>query len=132
MILLKISLFILINIIWIFRIQKFDLDGEYQLTLIQYAAFFGSFKIFQYLLNNKAVINDKVYEEAIRGNNAEIFQLLEENRGKVSEKIYEECLVKSILCHHNNIANYILNTYCQNDSNQIVQNLLFYNFCFFH
>ncbi|KAK8871663.1 hypothetical protein M9Y10_007401 [Tritrichomonas musculus] len=76
-------------------------------TFIEYAAFFGSIQIFQYLKMNKVVLTPSLWLYAIHGNKPELIHLLEENRIKPEDKTYFKCLEEAIKCHHNNIANYI-------------------------
>ena len=88
-------------------------------SLIEYAAFYGSIQIFQYLLINKAEITSELSIYAIHGRNESIIQLLEENQ----IKFYRwPCLMESIKCHHNEIANYIKN---QMEENEINKSLFF-------
>ena len=77
-------------------------------TLIEYAAFYGSIQIFQYLKFNGIELTPSLWLYAIHSNNPEIIHLLEENNIKPEKQTFVECLKESIKCHHNNIANYIL------------------------
>ena len=83
-------------------------------TLIEYAAFFGSIQIIQFLRFNNIEFTPSLWLYAIHSNNAELIHLLEENKIHPEDETYYECFVESIKCHHNEIANYILNNYCQN------------------
>ncbi|KAK8840556.1 hypothetical protein M9Y10_030765 [Tritrichomonas musculus] len=76
-------------------------------TLIEYAAFFGSVQIFQYLRLNGAEITESLWLYAIHSNNADLIHLLEELGIKPADETYEECLLESIKCHHNDISRYI-------------------------
>ena len=51
-----------------------------KITLIEYAAFYGSFQIFQYLKLNNVDLKPSLWLYAIHGKNAEIIQLLENNQ----------------------------------------------------
>ena len=55
-------------------------------TLIEYAAFFGSIRIFQYLLFNKAKLDQWIWYYAIHGKDSEIIQILVDKFSK-QEKI---------------------------------------------
>ena len=83
-------------------------------TLIEYAAFFGSIQIFQYLRLNNVQLTPSLWGYAIHSNNGEIIHILESNEIKPiklddEEDPYESILKESILCHHNDVANYINN-----------------------
>ena len=93
-------------------------------SLIEYAAFYGSIKIFKYLQMNNAEINSSLWYYVIHGNNAELFEFLEEKNicpcendddedtdDLVKSNGYIDCLREAIKCHHNNIAFYIRNNF---------------------
>ena len=75
-------------------------------TLIEYSAFFGSVKVFDYLLKNGVELTPSLFLYAIHGNNPEIIYLLEENNVKCDDQIYNECFKESIKCHHKNFELY--------------------------
>ncbi|KAK8892248.1 hypothetical protein M9Y10_029471 [Tritrichomonas musculus] len=79
-------------------------------TLIEYATFYGSIQIFRFLLINNVELTSSLWIYAIHSNNADLIHLLEENQIEPDDKTYEKCLEESIKCHHNDIANYFLNT----------------------
>ncbi|KAK8881421.1 hypothetical protein M9Y10_004157 [Tritrichomonas musculus] len=89
-------------------------------TLIEYAAFFGSIQIFQYLKFNKVELKSSLWLYAIHSNNPELIHLLEENKIEPPEKSYSKVLKESIKCHHNNIANYIKSNLI-NESDNVYQ-----------
>lgn len=100
------------------------------INLIDYAAFFGSIQIFHYLLSNKVKLNKSLIFSAIHGNDAEIIQILETSKLKFS---IENALIESIKCHHNNVANYILDNYVSKDEsyqNDVIYSFHYYNFWF--
>ena len=78
-------------------------------TLIEYAAFFGSIQIFQYLLLNKVEPTASLMQYAIHSKNGELIHLLEE-KVKINPN---ECFVESIKCHHNDIATYIKDNFLE-------------------
>ena len=105
----------------IFETNPFLIDNT-NTSLIEYSAFFGSIQIFRYLLMNNAELTPSLWLYAIHSKNAELIHLLESNevpppkskRNKKEEKSntnYEECLIESIKCHHNDIADYIENNF---------------------
>lgn len=71
-------------------------------TLLQYAAFFGSLKCFLYLQMCKAKIdeNDNMYKYAVCGGNSQIMKTCEP-----LNKPYEETLNAAIIYHRNAICN---------------------------
>ena len=76
--------------------------------MIEYAAFFGSFQIFQYLIsiNKDNKLDPCLWLFAIHGNNPIIIQLL--------EKMYMRpnyLRIEAIKCHHNEITHYIIQKY---------------------
>lgn len=76
-------------------------------TLIEYAAFFGSIQIFQYLRMNQVELTPSLWLYSIHGNNPEIIHFLERDHVEPEDITYVECLKESIKCHHNEIAHYI-------------------------
>lgn len=76
-------------------------------TLIEYAAFFGSIQIFQYLKMNKALIEPSIWHFAIHGRNPDLIHLIEGLRIIPDDETYQDCLQQSVKCFHNEIANYI-------------------------
>ena len=108
-------------------------------TLIEYAAFFGSFQIFKYLQLNNVDLTSSLWLYSIHGNNPELIHLLEENHVIPDDQTFLECLKESIKCHHNDITDYIENN-LMSDKNVIVYNenffqnkiaytFRYYNFC---
>ena len=101
----------------IFETNEFLLDNE--TTLIEYAAFYGSLQIFNYLRLNNVELRPILWLYSIHGRNAEIIHLLEENGVTPPENSYEKCLEEAINCHHNEIAEYIQNRYLKlNETNE--------------
>ena len=92
----------------VFETNSFLLKQK-EVSLIQYASFFGSVQIFKFLQFNGVELNPSLWFYAIHGQNPEIIHILEDNHIEPSDKTYEECLIESIKCHHNAIANYIEN-----------------------
>ena len=126
-----------------FLIQK-ENESENGITLIEYAAFFGSIQIFNYLRMREVKLTSSLWLFVIHGRNSELIHLLEENliepilpiskHSKKVEKSYEKCFFESIKCHHNDVANYFLNNYLQiedeNLNETLIQSLKYYNFFF--
>ncbi|KAK8835347.1 hypothetical protein M9Y10_034110 [Tritrichomonas musculus] len=93
----------------IFETNSFLVDR--QPSLIEYAAFFGSIQIFQFLRINKVEINHSIFLYAVHGQNAEIIHLIEEEFTIKRLINYNEIYMEAIKCHHNDIANYVKNNY---------------------
>lgn len=76
-------------------------------SLIEYAAFFGSVQIFKYLLMKYGIeLNGSLWIFAIHGHNMDIINLLEENN--IIADDWMECLEVAIKCHHNDLAEYFI------------------------
>lgn len=80
-------------------------------SLIQYAAFFGSYKIFTYLLHHNADLTSDLWFYSIHGRNDTIIHILEENEINPPKDSYKDCIIEAIRCHHNNIAYYLMEKY---------------------
>ena len=76
-------------------------------TLIEYATFFGSVKIFKYLYSNGIKLTKSLWIYAVHSNNDEFISFLESNRIPPNDESFGEVFKESIKCHHNQLANYI-------------------------
>ena len=83
--------------------------------LIEYAAFYGSIQIYQYLRLNNVELTPELWLYAIHGKNGEIIHLLEENHVVPDDNTFQECYIEAIKCHHNDIAKYIKENLLQID-----------------
>ena len=113
-------------------------------TLIEYAAFFGSIQIFKYLYFLNIELTPSLWLYLIHGKNPELIHLIEEHIQPKNdpdpelvhllEKLsniqpnvfYNECLIESIKCHHNEIANYFIINFIQNqddDDDDVYSNI---------
>ena len=77
------------------------------ISLIEYATFFGSIQIYQYLYLNNVEIPFNLLKFAIHSKNADLFHLIEYNT-KFNEI---SCYNESIKCHHNDMTEYIKNNF---------------------
>ena len=104
------------------------------ISLIEYAAFFGSIQIFRYLQMNGVELTPSLWIYAIHGKNAELIHFLEENNVKPEDGTYKECYKEAIKCHHNDIAMYIKDNLLQLKEEDLddffIQSLKYYNFAF--
>ena len=111
-----------------FLIKKKDI------SLIEYAMFFGSIQIVKYLQLNDVDLNPSLWLYAIHSNNPELIHFLEENHVLPDDKTYQKCFIESVKCYHNNIAHYIQDNLLEKTTtnNDISLDLIeFYNFDFF-
>ena len=88
-------------------------------TLIEYAAFFGSIQIFQFLMISQVELTPSLWLYTIHSKNADLIHLLEYNKVPPPKydntNIYTQCLIESIKCHHNDICEYIKNNLIEFD-----------------
>ena len=120
-------------------------SNESGVTLIEYAAFFGSIQIIKYLQMQGVEMTPSLWLYATHSQNAELIHFLEDSHieptvtvrkdyKNVEEKSYEECFMESIKCNYNSFANYFFDNYLQgNDQIQndtLIQSLKYYNFEF--
>lgn len=94
-------------------------------SLIEYSAFFGSIRIFNYLILNQINLTSYLWPCAIHGNNAEIIQILEEKEIKPIDNKYEKCYIESVKCHHIEIMYYLKENYFKFD---VIINFKYFNF----
>lgn len=80
-------------------------------SLIEYAAFFGSIKIFQYLRTIVAEIEPFIWIYAIHSNNEKLIHLLESENIEYYKDSYEDLIHESIKCHNNQLVKYFINYY---------------------
>ena len=89
----------------IFETNPFLIKNE--TTLIEYASFFESIRIFNYLRLNNVTLKPSLWLYAIHSGSPELFNLLIENHIELPQGSFEQCLLEAIKCHHNDIAIYI-------------------------
>ena len=114
----------------IYETNSFLIKKQNEITLIEYAAFFGSIQILTFLRNERVELTPSLWINAIHGKNAELIHILEDNHVKQKVSVIKE----SIKCHHNEIADYFLTNSLQNEeknsSEANIQSLKYYNFAF--
>ena len=93
------------------------------LTPIEYSVFFGSYQIFSYLISQKVEVTSSIWKYAIHSQNLKIIQILEQNDIFPETNSCEELLKESIKCHHNDIAEYIMQKYMPKESKNDNSNL---------
>ena len=123
-----------------FNLKSFTNDSIFEtnrflyknIDLIKYAAFFGSFKIFLYLQNKGLEVNQSIWNFAIHGNNPKLIYFLENEFGTELEG-KKNIIREAIKCHHNQIADYLCNSYGYGEIDGIFSTCFeFYNFSFLH
>lgn len=99
-------------------------------ALIEYATFYGSLQIFQYLKLNNVELPETLWLYAIHSNNPSMIRLLEDEQVTPEDKTYSKCLIEAIKCHHNEVSNYISEYLLNNHSldNLLLHIYRFYNF----
>lgn len=124
-------------------------DSDDKLTLMEYAAFYGSCKIFKHLQMNGVELTIPLWLFAIHGKNTEIIHILVESQivnnfifldgflryiERTDVTSYMYCLKESIKCHHNDISNYIQANLLKKEKDNLndlfIQGLKSYNFAF--
>ena len=128
----------------VFETNSFLIEKE--LSLIEYAAFFGSIQIFKYLYSNNAKLTSDIWPCAIHSNNAELVQFLFDkkvdfiknpkkysnkqknifklphitNKYYMTKKAIKKLLIESIICHHNEIYKYLKENLVNNEKEEII------------
>ncbi|KAK8835796.1 hypothetical protein M9Y10_040619 [Tritrichomonas musculus] len=91
----------------IFETNVYLLKKE-DISLIEYAAFFGSIQIIKYLVAKGVELTTSLWLYSIHSNNPDLIHFLEDSHLKLDEDLFDECIKESIKCHHNNFANYFI------------------------
>ena len=117
-----------------FLLKNQDNEEDGGFSLIEYAVFYGAIQIFNNLRLEGVELTPSLWLLAIHSQNADMIRLLEDNHVKLNDKSIEQVFYESIKCHHNNIANYFINNFLQNDEENsqdtFNQCLKYYNFAF--
>lgn len=102
-------------------------------SLIEYATFYGSIHIFNYLFEKGVNLTPSLWIYAVHSNKLEMINLLEKNKVGPEDATYEQSFLESIKCHHIEISNYILQKLMGNSNNAFaIESIIhYYNFAFF-
>lgn len=101
-------------------------------TLIEYAAFFGSLKIFNFLRSKEIELTPSLWNFAIHGENLEILKILVDKKINPQNDSFKDVFIESIKCHHNQIAKLIQINKKELNLNDIsTQSIKYYNYSFF-
>lgn len=113
------------------------INGARGITLIEYAAFYGSIQIFKYLISKDVELTPSLWFYAVHGKDPEIMKILEENESiSPDQDTFQLILRETIKCHHINVSNYIFDNYLRDkDENKIdddilINSIIYYNFNF--
>lgn len=102
-----------------------------EVTLIEYALFYGSIQIIKYMENNNVEFNESSCFYAIHSNNSEIISIFINDDNKQDSYNMEKYRLKCIKCHHNEVANFIQTNFLHySDSHDFFKNLKYFNFSF--
>ena len=99
-----------------------------KISLIEYAAFFGSIQIFNYLIENNVSLNPSLWIYALHGNNIEMIHLLEVNKVIPNDETFKECIKESIKMHHNTVAKVLLHNHSQKVEDTTLNCIQFFNY----
>ncbi|KAK8871824.1 hypothetical protein M9Y10_007569 [Tritrichomonas musculus] len=104
-----------------------------KVTLIEYAAFFESNEIINYMKKNEVKLIPSMWLYAVHSKNAELIHDLEDNHVLPPNFKYEQVLKESIKCHHKDVTKYIIyNLIDEKDLKYNIENKYhnFYEYCF--
>lgn len=96
----------------IFETNHFLLErmkDSQKVKLIEYAAFFGSIQIINFLINNQIEMNPSLWLFAIHSRNADLIHLLERHKVYPLLNNYEAFLHEALLCGYQEMADYFQN-----------------------
>ena len=100
-------------------------------TLIEYSAFYGSIQIFKYLQSKGALLTPSIWPYVVHGRNLDMINTLETNLIIPEKGSYLNVYIKALLCHHNEIANYIKDKYLQEKEVSLYYIVSSYNYEYF-
>ena len=103
-------------------------------TLIEYAFFYGSENIFNFLKMSGVALTSSLWIYSIHSENANMFHILESHKVEFPSENNYYLLKECIKCHHNNFYDYILENYpCCSDQHELKileKSLKYYNFAY--
>ena len=117
------------------------LKANKKVTLKEYAAFFQSNEIINYMKKNEVKLTSSMWLYAVHSKNVELIKDLEDNHILPPNSNYESVLKESIKCHHRDVTKYIIyNLINEEDLKNDIENeyygnlyeycFKYYNFCF--
>lgn len=99
-----------------------------EISIMEYACFFGSVQIIRFLLLNNIQFQPQDWLFAIHSNNAELIHILEENHVMPPYGTFNICFDEAIKCHNNEIAHYIKDVLMNSEYMNYKQILKYYNY----
>ena len=112
----------------IYETNSFLIDKN--LTISEYASFFGSIQIINYLYYNKVDLDPSLITYAIHSKNYDLIDFIESLNKDINDTLLQQYINESIKCHHNEITNYFIDKHQQLLQNYFKQILKSYNFEF--
>lgn len=117
-------------------ISKFEMNKCLtfdQMYLIEYASFYGSIKIFKFLLMNNAPFTNSFLQYAICGGNHEIVHLVEKTISvQLEQQEMEDILNLSIIFHRYELTEYLIDFYnIKTKYNDFLMSIFYNNYYFF-
>ena len=100
-------------------------------SLIEYSAFFGSLKIFNYLKYKDVKLEPSLWLYAIHSGNIKLIHILEESDVKLPNDRYDVCFIESIKCHNNDLVNYFERNFLNSITNEMISSILHYSNYFY-
>ncbi|KAK8839663.1 hypothetical protein M9Y10_032033 [Tritrichomonas musculus] len=105
-----------------------------KVRLIEYAAFFESNEIINYMTKNDVELTPSIWLYAVHSKNAELIRDLEDNHVLPPTSNYESVLKESIKCHHKDVTKYIIyNLIDEKELKDNIENKYYgnlYEYCF--
>ena len=98
----------------IFETNRFLIERK-ETSLIEYASFYGSIQIIQYLEANNIELSPTMWQYSVHSNDPEMIHYLERNKVNPPEDTYKLCLAEAIKWYHQEIARYIQANYINED-----------------
>lgn len=93
----------------IFETNLFLMD---RITFLnEYAAFYGSLKIINYLVSKQVKLAPSMWIFAIHGRSIKVIHFLEEKKVLPKNSSFIDCLNEALKCFHNEIADYFIYNY---------------------
>lgn len=111
----------------IFETNRFILKRN--MTLISYATFYGSKKIFSHMCKDRYLLDSFLWKCSVHSNNLEMINILNQNNVKLTTSSLKQNLKESIKCHHSDFIQYFIgkSSECEN-SDLLIFSIQFYNF----
>ena len=125
----------------IFETNPYLFDNK-DVTVMEYASFFGSLEIINFLIMRGVEQLPSIWIYSVHSENSQLIQFLENRKSFPQDNSYKEILEESIKCHHNELSKYITSylikeEYLAYDNENVFDNNLYRysveydNYCFF-